>query len=76
MAYSPPHWVRCLTWRNNSAESYLNDCATLALPGRSCSGRCCAGNMLNVMVIEDVHWADQATIDLLQFLAAGPEACR
>ena len=24
-----------------------------------------------VLVIEDVHWADEATLDLLRFLAAG-----
>ena len=33
---------------------------------------------LNVVVVEDVHWADEATMDLLRFAAAGcarPGSC-
>ena len=39
---------------------------------RSCSGRCCgilsAPGVLDVLVVEDVHWADEATLDLLRYL--------
>ena len=46
------------------------------MPGRgdlasSSSARCCAGRdpaTLDVVVVEDVHWADEATVDLLRFL--------
>ena len=54
----------------------LLTCAAPALPAKSCSVRCCAaertGGMLDVVVVEDVHWADEATVDLLRFL--GPPA--
>ena len=32
-------------------------------------GRLMAGDALTVVVVEDVHWADEATLDLLRFLA-------
>jgi hypothetical protein len=64
MACSPhARLVRCSTSRINSAAS----CWTYAAPGLPAS-RVSEPGPLNVAVIEDVHWADEATIDLLRFL--------
>ena len=35
-----------------------------------------AGPRLRIVVVEDVHWADEATLDLLRFLGRRLRACR
>ena len=63
---------RCSTWRTSSAAR----CWSGARPApavRSCSARCCAQvsatGVPDVVVVEDIHWADEATLDLLRYLS-------
>ena len=50
----------------------LERCAAGAAAARSCSARCCGRSapsaVLDVVVVEDIHWADEATLDLLRYL--------
>ena len=43
---------------------------------RTLLGTLSAPGVLDVVVVEDVHWADEATLDLLRYLAGGCAAPR
>ena len=70
---SPPaRSGRCSTWPTSSAASCAELCRAGAdredaVPGAAAPGQH-PPDVLDVVVIEDVHWADEATLDLLRFL--------
>src|SRR6185437_6569053 len=62
---------RCTT----SPTSWAASCwsyAPAGPAGMTCSAPCCARSAgrgpVNVVVVEDIHWADEATMDLLRFV--------
>ena len=64
--------LRCST----SPISSVASCSSSAGPGpiaKNSSGPCCGSSSirrrLTIVVVEDIHWADEATLDLLRFLA-------
>ncbi len=71
-AFSPPDRSGLSSTSPMSSVANCWNCAGPAVPATSCSTLCCVRSTnrgaLNVLVVEDVHWADEATVDLLRWL--------
>ena len=71
---------RCWTWRTSSVASWPTLCRSEEPPRgtvfRLLRDELTASDGLTVLVFEDVHWADEASLDLIQFLSRRVRDCR